>query len=365
LHEGHTFLTGVYLAVNAIKDSYLVVDGPDCIYKKVELIEKNHDYYSRILEPDGKHRICSSMVNVDSVVHDRTDKLQRLMQKIAADDKSGVVLVTSMPMAALTGYQYDSIARGIDIDKPIIDVSYESTGYVEGYSIVLERLADSIVIKDERKKGKIGIVGYLYDRNEGDHDGNIKEIKRLLEKMGLELVSAWLSGSDYCGLERIQEADLIISLPYGREAAKKISSKTGAKVIELGLPFGISNTKEWLMRIAEATGRKEKTRKLIEAEIGSLGIMEWIVPEFFQGRKIGLGIEPHLAEYVKTAFEELDMEVITLSNGEKTDYTITTSDTKVLGGIEIGFPSYRDHFFYTAPFFGFRGFLVVLNRLLT
>lgn len=389
LRRNHTFLTGVYLAVNAIRDLFLVIDGPNCIYKKADQIEKNHDYYSEIFSSSGHHRISSTLANVNNLYLDRTKEISSVLARVVAYSKSKAVLLTSMPVANITGVDYQMIVSEQDDSKPCIYLPYESLSldWIDGYAKTIEILAKEIKLSDRRKKNSIGIVGYFFDRNEGDNRGNLSEINRLIAKMGLELKSVWLSGSSIDDLKCIEEAEYIISMPYAVEAANVIACKTGAKVIDAGLPFGIAGTEDWLLHIASATGHDAK--KVIMGEKNKvLPVMEWLVPSSFQGKNFAVAGDPYFTKVLSESLAEIDVEVsekilysrpreIGVEGGvfdcdriirkSTPDLCIGNSDsTKYYPGlrfVEFGFPCYGRHCLFNQPFMGFRGFLVFLNLL--
>ena len=52
----YSYMVGVYLAVNAIRDARLVVEGPDCTYMKAQYVQGNHDVLSTLTSVSGYHR---------------------------------------------------------------------------------------------------------------------------------------------------------------------------------------------------------------------------------------------------------------------------------------------------------------------
>ena len=48
MRVAYPYLLGVYLGVNALRDAFLVVEGPDCSYMKTQYIQGNHDWLSTL-----------------------------------------------------------------------------------------------------------------------------------------------------------------------------------------------------------------------------------------------------------------------------------------------------------------------------
>ena len=403
MKRNHTFLTGMYIAVNAIKNSYLIMDGPDCAYKKVELLEKNHDFFSNIFQRNGKHKISATVVDVNHVIDERHENIIQNIIDVASCEDAQSVFISSEPMVALTGIDYDMLAGESQkkTNKEIISIPYQSLNkdWIDGYSYVLEKIAQKLELSsDKREKNTVAIVGFMFDRNEGDNLGNIDEITRLLNLLGLNVSSIWLSGSDFSSLKEIEKAEYIIKMPYAANSANIISQKTGAKIIETEIPFGIEGTKRWLMEIANELNIIEKTNQVIDNELKSImPLFEWIVPTYFQDKKISFGGDPFLAKMIYNSFKDLDCrfkdfiiystsdrlldisdnevkfyyELDDIDNIETVDYAIGCFNSKEFflripdaNFVELGFPSHSTHFFASEPYLGFKGFAMLLNRMI-
>jgi hypothetical protein len=59
----YTYLLGVYLGVNALRDAFLLVEGPDCTYMKAQYIQGNHDWLSTLTSVSGFHRIANTALH--------------------------------------------------------------------------------------------------------------------------------------------------------------------------------------------------------------------------------------------------------------------------------------------------------------
>ncbi|MFP4656650.1 MAG: nitrogenase component 1 [Candidatus Woesearchaeota archaeon] len=399
MKRNHTFLTGMYMAVNAISDAFLIMDGPDCAYKKIELFEKNHDFMTKIFKRDGRHKISATVTDVNHVIDERHDQIIDSILNVASCEDSGVVFISSEPMVALTGVDYDMLADEAQksTEKKIIPIPYQSLDkdWLDGYSYVLERIAERIDFPStDRKKDKVAVIGHLFDRNEGDNLGNVREIERMLKAISLDPCSIWLSGSRYDKLAKAAEAEYIIKMPYSGRAADIIAERTGAKIIDVGIPFGFENTSQWLRIVATTVGRESEAEAFINNELKAImPLMEWLVPVYFQGKRIAFAGDPHFASAFVRAFSELDSvvtEIIAYSTSDRklidvdvpvfyendeyqrshhTDYFVGCYNSREMSGgrvpfIEFGFPSHNTHFFSEEPYLGLIGFTLFLNRMI-
>jgi len=421
----YPFLIGVYMATNAIPDAYTVVDGPDCLFFKTEYIHGKHDVRSTLLDVFGNHRIALTNVNAGNVAKSHGDAVMRKIKQIDALPGSSVIFVSSLPMVTIIGTQYDTLVRDAQptTGARLIDCPGRSLqgDWLSGYSDMLVALAANIDtsggVLDSRK---VAIVGNLMDRTEGDHEGNVHELERIVSALGLELVTVWLGNQPYAQLSEIRDAATILSFPLGKKAAKLVATRTGAKVVDIKVPFGLGRTRQMIADIARATGTEEAAARFVEAELRDLiPRMEWVVPHVFLGRKIGFSGPPDLfggflqiagdlgAEVVHLsapAFEnhldedlsedcdeppaplfspkeraiarEMDRVLaggldLLLCNTELRHATLTAVGsrnerglpTKLPAFLEFGFPSFFDHALADRPFLGFRGWIAFVDRM--
>jgi len=227
-----SFLMGLYLAVNAVSDAYAVVDGTDCVVRKAECIYAAHDLFSTLLDCRGDSRVLHTCAHAREILAGDSSAMEQKARDLCG--RAGVVLLSSLPVMAMTGRDYGKVAgllRGQSRTR-VVNVSTNALDcdYLDGYALALEKIAEDMVLKKGAgKRKKIALVGHFMDRTEGDHLGNIAELGRLLSGLGLELVSTWPDGRAYSGLKGVERASVIVSLPYARAAAAILARKTGAR----------------------------------------------------------------------------------------------------------------------------------------
>jgi nitrogenase molybdenum-iron protein alpha/beta subunit len=253
----------------------------------------------------------------------------------------------------------------------------------------------------------VAVVGNFLDRNEGDHLGNLAEMRRVTDALGLKLVSTWLDGSPTTELRQVAQAGTIISLPYARRAARHIADKTGARVVELDLPLGLKASQQWITALGAATGRRWEAKELVEAELrDTVPIVDIAVTEYLQGKRFAFNGDPFLGEAVLAAFRELGCtpahgvifaveeeagrltsspelqelaplyaarmsEVLELQWSD-VDFVVGNSYIHYLVRlrdarkpyVELGYPSYRQHELSHRPNWFFKGFVNLVNRVI-
>ena len=413
----YTYLIGAYLAANAIEDVFLLVEGPDCAYMKSQYIQGNHDWLSTLTTVSGFHRIANTALHPAMMTDSREGPLVELMQRIAAHPATGALLLTSMPMAFITGADYERLCRNVHqetgcevLHVPGLSLSGD---WLDGYAETLTALARQMALPggdgaagrrlDPRK---LAVVGYLYDRNEDDHTANVAELRRMCAALDLELVSIWLAGQRFSELAAAAEAGTILSLPYGRKAAKALARRTGAELVTMPLPFGLAATEAWLSELGERFGRQEAAARFIDREMAHIAPrIEWLIPFVFQGVNAGYVGDPHLLpgiedilgllgsrlcfgaitnkhthlrelgergrrddllvwpkhkSFLRFVSENVAAHNVRLLVSNNAGVNFPLPDTTV---VEFGFPSIFHHALFERPFLGYRGFLAFVDTL--
>jgi len=405
----YTFMIGVYLAVNAIRDLYLLIEGPDCTYMKTQYVQGNHDWMSTLTSVSGHHRVANTALHPAQMSGSREESLQATLQRIASHPAVPAVALTSMPMAFITGAEYARLTRHVArvSGKPILHVPGKSLSgdWIDGYAEVLLSLARQLDLSGGSPcETKAAVVGYLFDRNEQDHAANLRELEAMFGAAGLELVSVWLSGSRFCDLHAVRDAGVIVSLPYGRKAAREIARRTGARLLEWDLPFGLDATERWVRDLAAISGAQTRAQEYVDRELSAIvPRLEWVVPFVFQQRSFGYVGDPFLLPGIASLADlvgaRLQFAVVTnrphhaaglaskLPGVELLVYPKMKSlmrtlerhfeaapphltianNAGILGGqgavLEFGFPSYFRHALYDRPFLGFQGAIATLDSM--
>ncbi|MBI5477716.1 MAG: hypothetical protein HY906_02605 [Deltaproteobacteria bacterium] len=406
-----SFTIGCYLAVNAISDAYLLVDAPDCAHLKTQYLQSNHDWFSTLTSVDGIHRVANTDLHPWKIVAARDDQVGGMLKELASYSGAGAVFVTSMPMATITGVDYDRLTRpvSLEIGKPVVNVPGNGlTGdWLDGFADTLKVLARVIDLDGHKPKGgNVAVVGYLMDRAEGDHRGNLAELRRLLAALGLRLGSVWLSGGSVADLRAVRHASAIVSLPYARDAARILAERLQVPLVETGLPLGLHGSERWLAQVAEALGRGGRLAAVTDAELQhAVPKIEWAVPHYLLHRTLVFVGDPHLALAFEPVAEELGLrlerhfvlcrrvharellarigeagvvidptqralerDTMALVGQGRCDLLVTNSigyPPRAIRAavLELGFPSYFTHVLEERPFLFFRGLVNLVERM--
>lgn len=406
---GLPYQLGVYLAVNAVSDACLVVDGSDCVMPKVDFLAGNHDLRSTLLSPDGAHRVLCTMTGPLPQDDNHERKLGSMLAEVAGSGKFSVVLATGLPFLKLAGVDYEGVAAGVRAKIPVTDVPARSleSDWLEGYDLALDALARALPDPVRRKKRggcpRVVVAGYLYDRGERDHLANLAELRRLLELAGLEPVCVFPSGGTFRDLSAALNADLVVSLPYGRRAAARLAGRSGARLLETGLPLGFKGTSAWLAAVRKAAGLKGTFPVELSALERAAALEAAPALDVLAHRNLVFAGDPHLFSAFSSFAAELRMRpqaallcsqarqlagpalpgtvlfspdtaeaaaaVSRLSGYARphlavgNSFAVTEKLVPGLPFVELGFPSYGHHCLNDEPFLGYAGARTLVGRL--
>ncbi len=269
---------------------------------------------------------------------------------------------------------FPSDAPEVRKDLPLLDLRSLSpgSGWWHGYADALEGVARTLDLpRVGPRADAAAVVGLPLDRLEPDRLADRDEVVRLLARgAGLDVVSVWPSGESPEPLGRAAEARLIVSLPYGREAARTLARRTGAVLVEVGLPVGLAGTARFVREVAGAAGRDPEP--FLDREMRRYAPrLEWVIPHALLHRRVRVEVDPHLAEAVLAFLNEVGCR----DAGDNAPDLVIGPRPAVEAAaahghafLEAGFPSPGSHALHPTPaWFGFEGAMrlaeAMVNRL--
>ena len=380
------FSDGVYLAVNAVPDLALIADGIDCYLSKSERVQPNHDWQST-LHSVPEPRVFVSDCGLEEQAMGDTSKIEETLVRVAQEGRFGGIALVAQSSIELTDRDYDDILAELapEIGVPVLDLTQGelTKDWIDGYAATLAELAHRIELPDvtDQPDDAVAVVGLLMDRNEGDAWGNLEQLGLLCRGLGLDAVSVWPSGRPCSDLAQVAAASTIVSLPYGREAARVLAERTSSRLVEAPLPVGFDGCAAFLRAIGSALDRDEQAERLIsENERRVLPLLRIPTARWFAGRDFAFIGDPYLAEPVCGLLRFLGASpalVLSTALGDKS--TVDVADVSLrfdfvisYGGyegeidapiVELGYPSYRTHHLLPMPFMGYDGILGLVERL--
>lgn len=392
---GLPYLNGVYVAIDAIPDAVLVVDGPYCAVHKTAL-QTSHHLASTLFSPiqDGRvvptHREAA-LEEVAAVSLDRDAITRKALESVFRNQNPGVLFTTAFDYLELAQRPLSHIAESLKregIPAWYLAGSSMADDWLDGYRIVLETLAACLPLpKVDRVPGKVGIVGYFWDRNEGDHQGNREELSRILSALGLHLGPIWLSGIPSTSLADIASCQLLVQFPYGGNAGQTLAKRLEIPLIQTDLPLGIEATSRFVQLLAEATHTGELAAGFIDQETRHL-VTALALPaaQFLAGAAASVVLDPFLGAAAARACEELGVEIRIRKSVRASLQTVEDSSSlrpdpplvapaegarlsrhlfiassihqttqEAVAPLHFGYPNFLQHPLLQRPFLGYRG----------
>jgi len=168
-------------------------------------------------------------------------------------------MVISVTFLDLTGDDYSDACRkaGEELSCPVLYVP--AAGYdgdlFAGYASALVGLVGSLdwSLPITHPK-RVAVLGYLFDRYEGDHQGNLMQLKGLLKGIGLELGPVLLSGKPYADLADTPMCGMLIQFPYVARRAKRLKRLSKRDLVAVDMPIGFRGTSNFLRVVGEDAG---------------------------------------------------------------------------------------------------------------
>ncbi|MDF2505717.1 nitrogenase component 1 [Clostridium sp.] len=197
-----------------------------------------------------------------------TQQIETTLELIDAD----LFIVTTGCMTEIIGDDVEAVLRNFkDSQVPIL--SLETGGFrgnsYNGYEGVLEKLFIDYSNKTAKKtKNLVNILGVV-PALDPFFRGDLVEIKRLLEKLGLEVNTFFTNDQTIDNLKDASEASLniVLSRTYGISVAESLQEKHGIPYYVNELPIGPTATAEFLKDISKLLEiDNKKVEKLIENE---------------------------------------------------------------------------------------------------
>ncbi|MFA6317776.1 MAG: nitrogenase component 1 [Elusimicrobiota bacterium] len=374
------FLNGVYIAVDAVPGAFLVVDGPYCVFTKAEM-QYGHNLACRLIPPLGRAAVVhtaarTGMEEVTSLSSDRVPAVAEVFRRVCAYPEAEVVFAASFDFHELLNFPLAETARAAGkasgrLVCPLPPSSL-SGSWLDGYAAACAALAREVPLARGRgRKDTVGVVGYLFDRDEPDHRGNLAELRRLFSGLGLKLAPVWLSGSGLSRLAAIESASLIVSLPYGRSAARTLGRRLKARVVEAGLPLGLTATEDFVRTVASAAGWSRGVDRFLEREAASAvrDTREHVTRVICGRTAVLLLPDPHLARALAGLAEDLGLRTAAAGTPDpETEGAPLLIGPRRRGAgpgivISFGYPNYEDHPVVARPFLGYAGFRSLVETL--
>jgi nitrogenase molybdenum-iron protein alpha/beta subunit len=411
-----TFIDGVLIAGNAIKDAMVVFRGGACIFEHVHQTFEDHDYTQNYISHDARGRLLITYSDSSSYIMGTEKDAESFIREGINKLKPKVIILSELSMITVSGEDIKQFASYLSEKYriPVIPATslLLTRDFRDAYESILSGLAESIkesCFRKSRSSPCIGITGLLYERGEGDWEGNVIELSNIIKSIGLKTVCPWLSGSDYKSLTQIAGATHVVAFPFGEKSSEILKKRSRAEILHSDLPVGIGGTVKWIRMLGEAASHEREAEEYIKTQVeyviqrlnrvvtrflagkrcAVFAMADWlkVLPEFFE-QELGIetavsilrhrfpvsgmtgsaeGYERNFDPGVRTvnfqlkkACEKGKIDFIIGSSWEK---SILDREFEEIPFLEFGYPNRNTHYLLSSPFVGFNGTLNWANRI--
>ncbi len=406
-HDISPYLDGVYLAVNALPDTWLVYDAHSCGYQKAEKIAGNHDLLSDLVRWDRMNRVVRTDLDSREYVMGSEDKLSKKILQVWTRYGPTAIVVVRSPVVITQGHDARPVLKDLSkkVGAPLLLVpdKQRAPDHVAGYLAALEQILGAVTCDGPPVPRSVAVVGHLFDRHEGDQRGNAAELRRLVTLAGGVPGPVLLDGRPLAAYAGAPPPSVVVDLGTDWRGGADLAAPHGATHLPLPLPLGIDGTTAWVRALSAALG--VESPGLDADEIGPLARdLEWVLPRHLHGaramvfadhqllgplvaflREVGVRVTgigcttgparvpgdlppglPHappgtdaLTALVTEARGNGDLDVV-IGNGFIRQL-VAPAGVPV---VELGYPSPTHHALHDAPFLGYRGVRVLTERLI-
>jgi nitrogenase molybdenum-iron protein alpha/beta subunit len=263
-----TASVGACMAGLAVSDGVAVLHGgAGCEVKLHTLLHRG--------DPSGAvhGRFVCTKIDEARLVLDPGETIVAAVRDAVARTGAGLAVVTAASFVEAAGIDHEHVRAELGrlVAAPAIYVvapDYAGDlfeGYGRALAAIARRFAGGVGATAGRG-GRVNLLGYLFDRPLGEHEGNGAELERLLAGVGLALNVVLLDGARASRLRALGDAELNVVLPGGEAAAEVLGAALGQPRVDAELPMGLGGTASWLAAVARATGRESRATVLIERE---------------------------------------------------------------------------------------------------
>ncbi|MFH1533102.1 MAG: nitrogenase component 1 [Pseudomonadota bacterium] len=414
---GPTFLDGVLLVASAIPDAGLVFRGSTCVEERIRQTLRPHTRGGNLDATSGGGRLALTMDPYTVSVMGTEDRVEAAAEQLAARAGIKLILLASLSRYTLTGEKLEPLARTLGARFPEADVQALSTrsltrDHGDAFRAFYNGTATRLIARGlgTSTANTVGLIGYPWTRDSGDCRGDIAELRRLVEALGLTWAGALLDGRPSAAFREVAEAGTLVAFPDGAAAATAIAGATGGDAMLSGVPVSLEDTGAWLLDLAGRTGRRARAGAVIDAELRRVeALLDRVVHRGLMGRRavvaatgewlpglvrclqedLGVVVTAALARTRHRGFAEawdapaelhLDTSVSTLNDavdrarshggldliiGSNWERNALEAGHRSIPFVEFGYPQQQIFFLRSTPHLGYDGVLTWAERLLT
>ncbi len=421
--SSHTPFFGVYLAAHAVADALCMCHASVGCKVKTQQHLSAHDFGT-----EAHNRMRYSQFIDEDLIQGSTEQLESEIIAFARRLGSQLVVIDSSTPVSLQAQPLGPVVErlrqktGVDV-LAIATRNYQDdlyAGYAATVAAIFRRQFERFEVHVQ--PDQVSVLGVPFDRFEGDCQGNVAEVRRLLAGIGLRATSVYLAGEPYARLSHTTQARGHLVLPWAHGQLRELQKTPGlpaGSLHKVSLPMGFAGTQRWIKQVADALQIPQaRADAFVAAELQTAKPLAELARRVLRGQRfaafaeaprlVGLilllselnmtptvlgvthfrlggqrEVEAMLAEHgvtlpkdVQWLIDPTPQQVRGLA-GEGSGTALhgtsiaigTTIERELLGDcgvpfLEFGFPSEQRHFLQPAPWLGFHGALRLAEQVM-
>lgn len=220
----------------------------------------------------GGMQTPTSAVREKNVIFGGTERLRKELETAEKILDAKLFVVVTGCMTEIIGDDIQGVIDEFeDASTPVIAVntpSFEGDAYT-GYELVMDGIFNRFLLPaEEKKKNLVNLFGII-PNFDPFYRGDLEEIKRILEKLGLEVNTFFTPDQTFQNITEASKASLNINFSrvWGTGFLKKFKTVHNTPFWETDLPIGAEAVEKFVKELSEHIDLDtELTRKVLEAE---------------------------------------------------------------------------------------------------
>ncbi len=270
-------------------------------------------------------------------------KLEKTLRGVAeaklVKDVPQCIWISMSDCPAVGGEDIEGASRGVAADTGVKIVAIENAGFkggvVRGAELALCKILDEVVEPYDRNREGINVIApFLMGSANWPFD--IDHIVEMLQAAGVKVNLVLSRNLTFADLKRFSAAEANLLLGYDEmpDFVRK-SEELGVPTItdDLPLPFGIGNTEEWLLNLAERFGDSKKAQRYLLDEMNSVKKIlhrnynfSWMASFLSDKYAAVCGYAPFAAAMTRYLFHDLNIRVKVVGLWSETDAGIQKAE---------------------------------------
>lgn len=244
-HSGTCALIGSSAFFASVPGSCVMINGPMwCYFYAMKYIDE--------MIPHASRRFYCTQPSQNSLVYGTEAELLEAFDYVKKYMPADRIFLENNCSVSLVGDDLSGIAAKANVSCPVytMDSGGLNGSFAGGYEKAFLIAVDNMK-SQERVEQSVNILGLSSVYFKGTEDA--LEIKRLVEKAGIQVISMPGTGDEWETILRSPAAmlNVVVREELAIKAAQRMEKEFGIPYISIGMPYGIEGTLAWITKISD------------------------------------------------------------------------------------------------------------------